>query len=195
MEEHVSKTIPSIYLLAAALLCLLVPPADAGSSRAAAPENIAVELTVSPVDTFVVKGHTFQLRVHIATDSTDFMGYNIAVRYDSLRLKIVSVDEGTFPPSFGYPTFFRWLNAGAGDDRIEVNGAILGHSVRGHGVLFTMTFAAVSLNIADVEILAADLRSGVNEALANTTRNALVRIISSIDAETDTWGSIKNRYR
>lgn len=184
----------SITLVSAAILCLLAMPVSGEPEFYPASEDTTVELYICPDDTSVVVNHEFQLRVCIAADSADLMGYNVTVQFDSLYLKILSADEGYFPASFGYPTFFRWLNEGGGDDFAAVNGAILGHPIRGHGSLFTLTFKPVRLGIAEVRITAGELRDGENGSIVHKTKNGIVRIISSIDAESVTWGVIKNRY-
>ena len=172
-----------------------MPPAAGHLLCRAAPAETPVGLSIAPQDTFVVKGHTFQMRVYINTDFTDFMGYDITIHFDNTRLQVVSVDEGTFPTGSGYPTFFRWLNEGAVDDEIQVNGAILGHGIQGHGILFTMTFQATQLNIADVGFSSIELRNGMNQTLPWISTDAIVRIITSIDSEALSWGEIKSRYR
>ena len=101
MEERLRKTILTILFAIAALMCLLALSAAAESLSLTATESIPVDLAIAPDDTLVVRGHIFQLRVQIDTDSTDFMGYNLTVCYDSLRLNVVSVDEGPFPKEEG----------------------------------------------------------------------------------------------
>jgi hypothetical protein len=158
------------------------------------PAISAPQVYIAPADTMVIKDTAFQLKVCVTSDSTDIMGYNITISFDSLVIKISSVDEGSFPLNAGHPTFFHWLNPGNGD-HVQVNGAILGTPTRGHGVIFTLTFDAVNLGITDVTIAASEIRDGNNTSISHTTNNGIVRVIYNIETNPVSWGVIKSIFK
>jgi len=158
-----------------------------------APAISAPRVYIAPADTMVIKDTTFQLKVYVISDSTDMMGYNITIGFDSLMIKVISVDEGSFPLNSGHSTFFYWLNPGS-DDHVQVNGAVLGAPIRGHGVIFTLTFDAVNLGTTDVRITASEIRDGDNTTISHTTNNGIVRVIYNVETNPVSWGVIKSTY-
>jgi hypothetical protein len=153
------------------------------------------ELSVWPPDTFVSAGNTFELQILANGDIADLMGFNATVWYDSLVLRIESVTEGSLLRDSGYATVFRWLNQGEETNVIETNGAVLGHTVDGPGVLCTLTFRARVLGVSGIHIIASDLRDGVNGSISHTVVPGMVYVDWVIPVQPVTWGAIKNVYR
>jgi len=116
-------------------VCLLLLTA---ASAAANPE-----LQITPNDTTVVDGTTFQVRIVANSSITSLMGYDVTIAFDTSLVELVGVDEGSLPGSGGATTFFHWFDAGVASDTVHVNGAVLGTTVDGPGVLFFITFKAL----------------------------------------------------
>ena len=125
-------------------------------------------------DTFVFRQFEVEIAVNDEIDS--LMGYNITIDFDASYLQVLNVEEGSLPEDSGFSTFFRWMNPGCNCDSVFVNGSILGNIVDGPGTLFTITFRAISVGTTTISIRSSDLRSGVNERLAHSTRDAVVVI-------------------
>lgn len=148
-------------------------------------------LSFSPADTLITTFEVFPVRVMVgAVDS--IMGYNISVSITGDPcLQIAGVVEGNLPGSGGAPTFFRWLNPGDADS-ISVNGSVLGATVDGPGVLFTIYFKALSPGTAWLDFAYSDLRNGLNESLPHD-RIGPARIVvdRAIAVEESSWGAVK----
>jgi hypothetical protein len=170
-----------------------------GHSQAVAQPADTLVVFVSPSDTTVYEKDPFQLAIHLDADTTQFMGYNVTVRFDTTYLKIVSVDEGSLPLNSGYLTFFEWLNPGGLDDSVHVNGAILGHTTLASGELFVMTFEPLQSTPNDtptrVEITASVIRNGINENIDHRKEDGLVKIDLDIPVENITWGAVKHAFK
>ena len=151
---------------------------------------------IIPDSLVVAVNETFALNIFITDGITDLMGYNIAVAYDSSVIKLQSVDEGPLPLGSGYDTFFYWLNPPP-SDLVHVNGAILGHTVDGPGVLFTLTFKGAPVEVletTDVVISFSLLRTGINEDIVHSVKPGHVVVVPPIPTEPTTWGEVKSLY-
>jgi len=151
----------------------------------------ADELYFSPADTMILTFDPFP--VHVMVDDIDgIMGYNISVTLTGDPCVMVTdVIEGTLPGSQGDPTFFRWLDPGAAGS-ISVNGSVLGTTVDGPGILFTIFFKALGPGVAWLDFASSDLRNGVNESLSHgSDGRARIIVDNAIATEETTWGAIK----
>ena len=151
----------------------------------------ADELCFSPADTMILTFDPFPVHVMV-DDIGSIMGYNISVTLTGDPcVMVVSVIEGTLPGSMGDPTFFSWLNPGDANS-ISVNGSVLGTTVDGPGVLFTIYLEALQPGTAWLDFSYSDLRNGLNESLAhNSDRRAKITVDNAIATEETTWGAIK----
>jgi len=173
------------YCIIAAFLLLLV----AGKTTA------SLGLMVMPDDTTVVAGTTFQIRIAVDSSIDSLMGYDITVAFDSSVVELVSVDEGALPGSGGAPTFFHWFNASVLSDTVVVNGAVLGTTVDGPGVLFTITFKGLREGATPVAFVDTELRDNFNVVISHDTADGVVHVAEPIAVRAVTWGAIKNLYR
>lgn len=179
------KSHPLRYCIVTVCLLLL-----AAASATANPE-----LQVAPGDTTVISGTTFQIRIVANSEITGLMGYDITVAFDTSLVELVSVDEGSLAGSGGATTFFHWFDAGVASDTVHVNGAVLGTTVDGPGVLFLITFKALFPGITPVTFVATELRDNFNVVIAYDTIDGSVTVEKSIPVQSVTWGEIKNRFR
>ena len=179
------KNQPLRYCIVTVCLLLL-----AAVSAAANPE-----LQVAPNDTTVVDGTTFQIRIVANSSITSLMGYDVTIAFDTSLVELVGVDEGSLPGSGGATTFFHWFDAGVASDTVHVNGAVLGTTVDGPGVLFLITFKALFPGITPVTFVSTEIRDNFNVDIPHDTIDGSITVEKSIPVQTVTWGSIKTRYR
>jgi len=148
-------------------------------------------LSVLPADTTVCRGEVFRMSVFVDDGAVNLMGYDVTVSFDGALLGVVDVVEGSLPAGSGYPTFFRWLNEGEDDDFVFVNGSILGKTVDGPGVLFSILFEALDVGAVSVCVMESELRNGLNRSIIHTTECGAVTIEEPIGAADSSWGTIK----
>jgi len=173
-----------LVLLAATITVLL-----------AAGPAAADELYFSPADNSIFSFDPFPVQVMV-DDIDSIMGYNISVSITGDPcVKIMGIIEGSLPGSNGDPTFFRWLNPWDADS-IAVNGSILGTTVDGPGVLFTIFLQALSPGIAWLDFTYSELRNGVNESIDHESdKRARIIVHEAIAVDDSSWGAIKSIYR
>jgi hypothetical protein len=155
----------------------------------------ADEILFSPPDTTVFKNDIFPVQVMI-DDVDSLMGYNISVSITGDPcLKIMGLIEGLLPGSNGDETFFRWLNPWSADS-ISVNGSILGATVDGPGILFTIMFKALEPGTAWLDFSYSDLRDGTNAKIIHDPGvQARIVVAEPVALEESSWGAIKAIYR
>jgi hypothetical protein len=152
-------------------------------------------LSVAPVDTTVVVDTEFQIRIEVDAALAGLMGYDVTVAFDTSIVELIGVDEGSLPGSGGAETFFHWFGAGAPKDTVVVNGAVLGTTVDGPGVLFTITLKGLREGITPVSIVASHMRDNFNVVIPHATAGGIVRVEKPIAVRVTTWGEIKAIYR
>ena len=123
------------------------------------------------------------------------MGYDVTIAFDTSLVELVGVDEGSLPASGGATTFFHWFDAGVASDTVHVNGAVLGTTVDGPGVLFFITFKALFPGITPVTFVSTEIRDNFNVDIPHDTIDGSITVEKSIPVRSATWGSIKTRYR
>jgi hypothetical protein len=169
-------------LLAALMLTAAVP---AGAD----------ELYFSPSDTLICSFDIFP--VHVRVDAMDsIMGYNISVVISGDPcVQIAGVSEGSLPGSNGDTTFFRWLTPWSADS-ISVNGSVLGKTVDGPGILFTILMKGTQPGTAWLDIVYSDLRNGVNQSLPHDNSNrARIVVDEAVAVRQSSWGAVKSVFR
>jgi hypothetical protein len=152
-------------------------------------------LRILPEDTTVCTGETFEVNVHVNEGAVNLMGYNITVSFDTALLCIEEVYEGSLPINSGHPTFFRWLNEGDDDDCIFVNGSILGNTVEGPGVLFTIKFKAGKVGTDSLCVVDSELRNNFNRAITHTPHCGTITIETEVGTIDTPWGVIKTMQK
>lgn len=186
-ENHVRKqtVIGALATMMIFVLTAVAPPA--GPEIYVAPADSTVFLDKDP--------NLFTVRVCISEEITNLMGYDISVRFDSTRIKLKNVSEGSLPGNSGYETFFWWFDPAISDNTAHINGAILGHTVDGPGVLFDLVFEKAAVGTTYVELFDTELRTGTNGSIPHTTVSGMIIVDKPIAVEPTTWGQLKERYR
>ena len=136
------KTFMRLISLVALLLLLSTVPlwADPG-------------VMVVPPSTVVDPDSMFQIEIAVDYLIVSLMGYDLSLEFDSSIVELISVDEGSLPQSGPSGSFFHWFGAGLPSDEVWVNGAVLGTTVDGPGVLFTITFKALKNGMSPVTFI------------------------------------------
>lgn len=159
-------------------------------TAAVAGPGVSGELSFEPDTSCVVINDVFLMDVMIG-EQDSIMGYDITIAFDGDILEPLGVYEGDLPVGSGHDTFFRWLNEDTADSTVTVNGSILGTTVSGPGVLFTISFRASQLGISPLEFGTCRMRNGLNEGLPLTFDEGWVRVMLPISTESSSWGAIK----
>ena len=161
---------------------------------ASSPALAQADLFVSPADTTVLAGDEFEVRIEIDADLLSMMGYDVVVAFDSSLVQLLSVTEGSLPPTGPSGSFFFWFNPGVPNTIVHVNGAVLGTTVDGPGVLFTIHFKALVVGVTPIVIAFSDIRDSTNTAIPHNALSTTVVIDSPIPVEPVTWGGMKALY-
>lgn len=165
---------------------------------AAAGPAMADELYFSPADTIVFLDEPLEFfDIHIMIDDVDsLMGYNISVSMTGdTCIKIMGIVEGILPGSNGDETFFRYLTPWSADS-ISVNGSVLGSTVDGPGILFSIRFKALVPGTAWLDITYSDLRDGTNAPISHDLgERARIIVAEPVGVAESSWGAIKKIYR
>jgi len=174
-------------LLAAAIILL------AGTGPASADE-----IFFSPADTIVFLENPPELfDIHVMVDDVDsLMGYNLSVSMSGdTCVKIMGIVEGILLGSNGDNTFFRYLTPWS-TDLISVNGSVLGSTVDGPGILFTIRFKALVPGTALLDITYSDLRDGTNAPISHDLgEQARIIVAEPVGVAESSWGAIKKKHR
>ena len=150
-------------------------------------------LFVSPPDTLVFINTEFWMDVVVNDGAVDLMGYDIVITFDNLLLEVKDVVEGSLPSYSGHQTFFYyWENGGT---EIHATGSIMGNTVDGPGVLFSIKFKAIGVGTDILSVSYSELRDDSNTSIVHATAEANVEIDIRIGVEQSTWGRIKMLYR
>jgi hypothetical protein len=134
-------------------------------------------LTVSPSTQAVVVGASVTVQIRI-TSVANLHGYSISAGFDNSILQYQSVDatSGTLLGSFPN-TYFISAQPPGNPNTVQVDQAILGNtSTSGSGILFSITFTAISLGISPITVLSYDLRDGNNQHISATVSSGQVAV-------------------
>ena len=124
-------------------------------------------------------------------------GFDLEINYDETLLELLDVDEGPLPGSNGDDTFFFWTQMGIPSDGLLIQGAVLGASVDGPGILASLQFGAVTPIVggtSPVDFVWVDLRDIANAAIAVTPENGAITVPVS-PVESASWTRVKAFYR
>ena len=150
-------------------------------------------LVVDPESGLVQVDDVFDVDILVDAGFVDMMGYDITIAFNSSIIELIGATEGPLPQSAAAPTFFWWAPGGSADT-VVVDGAVLGTTVDGLGILFILTFKAKDVGTTQIAVTFSDIRTGTNAAIAHTTQSATVIVDDSIPVEQTTWGRLKHRY-
>jgi hypothetical protein len=159
----------------------------------AVPASGSAVVTVSfdPPSSLVGEGTYFVVRVHVDSEAQDLRGFS----FDSSVIDPVSVTGGPLLLGAGCPNFFDDLTTGAAADSVWFDGASLGCSMVGPGLVAEIQFLAVAEGVSDLSWWRCILRDGDNANIPHTCVGGNVVVVGSISVEPRTWGSVKASYR
>ena len=132
-------------------------------------------LYIDPTVTEVLTGDDFWVDVSVNADLVGLTGYDLTIDYDESVLEVLGVVEGTLPQSSG-PSFFYWTPGPSPENAIIINGAVLGGSVDGPGVLARLHFSALGSGWSPFEFLTFELRDIENDPIPATAAGGYVII-------------------
>ncbi len=130
-------------------------------------------LYVDPALTEVWTGGDFWVDVSVNDELLGLTGYDLTIDYDEDVLGILGVAEGALPQSSG-ESFFYWTPGPAPENAIVINGAVLGDSVDGPGVLARLHFSALIPGVSALEFLTFELRDILNDPIPTTAYDGQV---------------------
>ena len=114
-------------------------------------------LYVDPALTEVWSGGDFWVDVSVNDELLGLTGYDLTIDFDEDVLEVLGVVEGALPQSSG-ESFFYWMPGPPPANAIVINGAVLGDSVDGPGVLARLHFSALVPGVSPLEFLTFELR-------------------------------------
>jgi hypothetical protein len=124
-------------------------------------------LYIDPALTEVLTGEDFWVDVSVNAELLGLTGYDLTIDYDESVLEVLGVEEGALPQSLG-SSFFYWAPGPSPENAIVINGAVLGGSVDGPGVLARLHFSALGPIWSPLEFLSFELRDIENEPIPAT---------------------------
>jgi len=139
------------------VVCLSVLLAALLTSTAGADSTLYVD----PALTEVWTGGDFWVDVSVNAELLGLIGYDLVIDFDEDVLEVVDVIEGALPQSSG-ESFFFWTPGPAPENAIVINGAVLGDSVDGPGVLARLHFSALVPGVSPLEFSTFELRDIAN---------------------------------
>jgi hypothetical protein len=144
-------------------VCLAVLLAVLLASTAGADPTVYID----PALTEVLTGDDFWVDVSVNAELVGLTGYDLTVDYDESVLEVLGVVEGALPQSSG-SSFFYWMPGPSPENAIVINGAVLGGSVDGPGVLARLHFSALGPVWSPLEFLSFELRDIENAPIPVT---------------------------
>jgi hypothetical protein len=147
--KYWKKTLPLLVLLASAM---------------AVPAAADPFLYVNPGATDVLVGEDFWVNVAVDAALVGLTGYDLTIDFDESVLEIIEAVEGDLPQSSG-ESFFFWTTGSPPENAIVINGAVLGDSVDGPGVLARLHFEALAPGISPLDFLFFELRDIENNPI------------------------------
>ena len=124
-------------------------------------------LYIDPALTEVLTGDDFWVDVSVNAELLGLTGYDLTIDYDESVLEVLGVVEGALPQSSG-SSFFYWTSGPSPENAIVINGAVLGGSVDGPGVLARLHFSALGPVWSPLEFLTFELRDIENAPIPAT---------------------------
>ena len=133
-------------------------------------------LYVTPPMTEVWNGEDCWVDIAINGYVTGLTGYDLVIDYDESLVAVMDVDEGWLPPSAG-SSFFYWTTDAEQSNALVINGAVLGGSVDGPGVLASIHFSSHATGVSPVEFLSWELRDISNNPLPANTVDGQIDVV------------------
>ena len=130
-------------------------------------------LYIDPAVTEVLTGDDFWVEVSVNAELLGLTGYDLTIDYDENVLELLDVVEGALPQSSG-SSFFYWMPGPPPANAIVINGAVLGGTVDGPGVLVRLHFSATVPGWSPFDFLSFELRDIDNVAIPVTAAGGYV---------------------
>jgi hypothetical protein len=150
-------------------VCLIALLATLSASTAGADSTLYIDPALAEVRT----GDDFWVDVSVNAELLGLTGYDLTIDYDEDILGILGVAEGALPQSSG-ESFFYWTSGPPPANAIVINGAVLGDSVDGPGVLARLHFSALVPGVSPLEFLTFELRDIENSSIPVTAHDGQV---------------------
>jgi len=124
-------------------------------------------LFIDPALKEVWTGYECWVDVSVNAEVLGLTGFDLEIDYDESVVELMEVVEGDLPQSSG-GTFFFWTEGPAPENAIVINGAVLGNSVDGPGVLARLHFTGLAAGVSPLDFLSLELRDIENNSIPVT---------------------------
>jgi len=118
----------------------------------------------------------FTIDVLINDEVVDLTGFDLMIDFDETIVSVVGVDQGQLLDDYPGMPFFYWTVEGTVSDALLINGAALGGSISGPGVLATITFACDANGLTDLEFEMVEFRDIDNLPIPVTSEDGEVNV-------------------
>ncbi len=132
-------------------------------------------LYVNPGAVDVWTGEEFWVNVAVDAALVGLTGYDLTIDFDESVLGIIEAVEGDLPQSSG-ASFFFWTTGPPPENAIVINGAVLGDSVDGPGVLARLHFEALVPGVSPLDFVYFELRDLENAPIPVTPVGGIVSV-------------------
>jgi len=116
----------------------------------------------------------FSVDVVINDEVLDLTGFDLLIDFDETILGVADVTMGQLLDDYPGSPFFYWTDVGTVSDALLINGAALGGSIEGPGVLATITFECLTNGLTDLEFEMVEFRDIDNLPLPATSQDGEV---------------------
>ena len=155
----------------------------------------AVTVSISPADTLVDAGSTFQIRV-VVDDVADLKAYSLVFHYGSPEIQLLDATAGDILTGSGYDYTVQTVpDEVAPPDTAWADCAQLGGSTSGPGVMLYFRFRANVVGNSPIDCLDVDLRDSLNNVTIPNCVGGMVHIIGATPTRASSWGRLKTLYR
>ena len=156
----------NIFTAASVVLVVL-----AAAVQAAAVPSICVDPDTSQVWT---EGEVW-VDISVNDEVLDLTGYDLVIDFDESVIEVVDVVEGSLPQTAA-SSFFFWTIDPDASNAIVINGAILGDTVDGPGVLVSILFRGLTEGDSPVDFVFHELRDLDNQPIAVEAVGGVVEV-------------------
>ena len=188
------------HRVAAGLACLgaiVLLPCSAVSDVQVAFDPPTGLITMLVVDDVCVPGDdTLTVRVTVDAEALDLKGFSLVFEFDPLVVDLESVEPGSLLVAGGCANhFFEHLNSSAPGDSIAIDGAWLGCSVSGPGVIAEIRFTGLNPGTSPLLWRTTTLRDSQNADIVHSGQDGLIEVLCPTSVVRSSWGQLKAVYR
>ncbi len=150
---------------------------------------------VDPEEQWVYQFEFVAVNVVVNDEVLGLTGFDLLIDYNEAVLNLYEVQEGPLPSSGGAESFFFWTDVAQPSNAILIQGAVLGDSVDGPGVLATIIFQGWVVGDSPVTFEEIDLRDLDNNPIPVAFADGMIHIMEVPTPVTlASWGRIKALY-